>query len=285
VSLPHLLLVDDSEAVLAFGRATLSGHYQISTAQSGVEALARMSKLQPAAVLLDLSMPQMDGDEVLARMQRVPELAQIPVVILSSEKARAEACLKAGAFAFLPKPARAGDLLDAIGRAIHAAEKRARAGSLTVLLVEAGPHTLALPLDCIVTVLAQPATQPLPLGPSYLREMIVLWGEPLLVLDLPRRLGVAHARRIEERQLVVVRDGEQRLALCIDAVHDPEELPLSALLPASALGGAEHGLLREGLRAIAKSSRGIVPVLEPGTLASRTLLAELATSLRNGEMP
>ena len=89
MSLPALLLVDDSEAVLAFGRAALSGHYQIHTAQSGVEALAKLGRLRPAAVLLDLSMPQMDGDEVLARMQRVPELAQIPVVILASEKARA----------------------------------------------------------------------------------------------------------------------------------------------------------------------------------------------------
>ena len=92
----RVLLVDDSEAVLAFGRAALSGHYQISTAASGVEALSRMQKLQPAAVLLDLSMPQMDGDEVLARMQKHSELAHIPVVILSSEKQRAQADVPGG---------------------------------------------------------------------------------------------------------------------------------------------------------------------------------------------
>jgi CheY-like chemotaxis protein/chemotaxis signal transduction protein len=280
VSLPQLLLVDDSEAVLAFGRAALSGHYQISTAMSGVDALQRMQKMKPAAVLLDLSMPQMDGDEVLAQMQKVPELRRIPVVILSSETKRAQACLRAGAAAFVAKPARAADLLAAIGKAIDDAEKIAKAGSLAVLPLEAGPHLLALPLECIVTVLAQVATRHLPLGPAYLCELFMLWGEPILVLDLPKRLGIAHAKKLEERQLVVVRAGTTRLALCVDVVHDPEELPPAAISSSEELGGTEHGLLREGLVAIAHGLRGVMPVLEPSSLASRALLAELASSLR-----
>ncbi len=42
MSLPHLLLVDDSEAVLAFQKAALSGHYAVSTALNGREALAKV---------------------------------------------------------------------------------------------------------------------------------------------------------------------------------------------------------------------------------------------------
>ncbi|HYV67858.1 MAG TPA: response regulator, partial [Myxococcales bacterium] len=73
MSLPHLLLVDDSESVLAFEKAALAGHYLFSTALNGREALTKVAQLKPAAVLLDLSMPEMDGDEVLAQMQRDPQ--------------------------------------------------------------------------------------------------------------------------------------------------------------------------------------------------------------------
>ena len=103
MSLPHLLLVDDSEAVLAFERAALSGHYAISTATTGREALAKVPQIEPDAILLDLSMPEMDGDEVLAHLQDDPDHRRIPVIIVTSEKLRAEACLRNGAKAYLPK--------------------------------------------------------------------------------------------------------------------------------------------------------------------------------------
>ena len=274
MSLPQLLLVDDSEAVLAFGRAALSGHYQISCAQSGREALATLSRLRPAAVLLDLSMPEMDGDEVLARMKETPALAGIPVVILSSEKGRAPACLTAGAAAFVSKPARASELIAAIGQAIANAERAARAGSLAVLLLEVGPQTLALPLDCVVTVLAQPLTERAPVGPDELRETFLLWGQRVRVFDLATRLGVEHARKIEERQLVVLGRGALLLALGADRVHDPEELPPSLLLPQPDADAA--GPLAGLLRATARSSRGAVPVLEPRALLDRAASASAA---------
>jgi CheY-like chemotaxis protein len=124
VSLSHLLLVDDSEAVLAFEKAALSGYYQVSTAVNGRDALLKISQLKPAAVLLDLSMPEMNGDEVLARMRSDPQLSRIPVIIVSSEKDRAEACLAAGARAFLPKPIRAQDLLPLVERVLEERNRR-----------------------------------------------------------------------------------------------------------------------------------------------------------------
>ena len=280
MSLPALLLVDDSEAVLAFGRAALSGHYQIHTAQSGVEALAKLGRLRPAAVLLDLSMPQMDGDEVLIRMKRDPLLARVPVVILSSEKGRAAACLAAGAASFIAKPARAAELLAGVNRAVEEAELAARAGARSVLLIEAGSRTLALALESIVAVVEQPAVEALDHGPDYLRERLVLWGEPLPVLDLPRRLGVEHSRRLEERQLVVVRDAAVRLALCVDRVHDPEELPASALQAAPSAAAATAGLFPDGLTGLARSSLGEVALIGLAALLSPAQLAEMAGAAR-----
>jgi len=280
VSLPHLLLVDDSESVLAFEKAALAGHYVVSTAVNGRDALVKVAQLRPAAVLLDLSMPEMDGDEVLAQMQQDPQLARVPVVIVSSEKQRAEACLKGGARAFLAKPIRAQDLLALVGKVLDDTRRAERAGSLAALFVDAGGVEVGLPLETVISVLHQVSTLPLPLGPAYLCEMIQVHGEPVLVLDLARRLGLSHRSPIDERKLVVVECGAQRLALCVDAVRDPEELPREQVLPREGVAGAEHGPLRDALVAMVLTGRGAVPVVDPRALTSARLLRELSKTLR-----
>jgi CheY-like chemotaxis protein len=276
------LLVDDSESVLAFEKAALAGHYVVSTAVNGRDALIKVVQLRPAAVLLDLSMPEMDGDEVLAQMQNDAQLASIPVIIVSSEKQRAEACLKGGARAFLAKPIRAQDLLPLVGKVLEEARRAERTGSLAALFVDAGGVEVGLPLDTVVSVLHQASTRPLPLGPGYLCEMLEVHGDTVLVLDLVRRLGLSHRAPIAERKLVVVDCGEQRLALCVDGVRDPEELAREQVLPREAVAGAEHGPLREALIAVARTSRGPVPVIDPRALASARLLRELMKALRGG---
>jgi CheY-like chemotaxis protein/chemotaxis signal transduction protein len=280
VSLPHLLLVDDSEAVLAFEKAALSGHYAISTALTGREALAKVPQIDPAAILLDLSMPEMDGDEVLAHLQDDPDHRRIPVIIISSEKLRAEACLKNGAKAFLPKPIRAQELLPLVERVLEEARAEARAGNFAVLFVSVGSVELGLPLDSVRNVMHQTATQPLALGPSYLTEMIELHGAPVAVLDLARRLGVEHAQPVLERKLVVVEREGTRIALCVDDVRDPEELSASDVTPRERLGGSEHGALKDALLGVARTARGPLPLIDPRALVSRELLRKLAAGLR-----
>src|SRR5262245_26059049 len=107
MSRPTLLLVDDSEAVLAFEMAALSAHYTLRTAHDGRQALDALAELRPAAILLDLSMPVMNGEEVLEALQRDPALCDIPVLVVSAEAVRGEECLRKGASAFLAKPFRA----------------------------------------------------------------------------------------------------------------------------------------------------------------------------------
>lgn len=285
MSLPHLLLVDDSEAVLAFEKAALSGHYAISTAMNGREAMAKAEQIVPAAILLDLSMPEMDGDEVLARLQDDPELRRIPVIIISSEKPRAEACLRNGAKAFLPKPIRAQELLPLVGRVLESARAEARAGNVAALFVSVGSVELGLPLESVCNVLHQTAMKPLPLGPSYLSQMFELHGEPVAVLDLARRLGVEHVQPVVERKLVVVQPDGVRLALCVDDVRDPEELAAGDVTPKEKLGGSEHGSLKEALLGVAKTARGSLPLIDPRALVSRQLLRTLASGLRPEAKP
>lgn len=293
MSLPHLLLVDDSEAVLAYQRAALQRHYTISTATNGREALEKIQQVRPAGVLLDLSMPEMDGDEVLRAIKADPDPAirRIPVLIVSSEKARAEACLQAGAVAFLHKPIKADDLVAHVGRMLELARRAELEGSLAVLFVGVGPLELGLPLERVRTVVHQPATAALPGGSAYLSELFDLHGRPVFVLDLARRLGVEHAEPLAERKLVVLLareaaatdpDGDPAraarshlVALCVDRVRDPEELAREELVPREALGGAGAGLVPELLVAFARTPRGHVAIIDPEALMSRAVLRRL----------
>jgi chemotaxis signal transduction protein len=84
--------------------------------------------------------------------------------------------------------------------------------------------------------------------------------------------------------LVVVEVQDRLLALCVDAVHDPEELAAADVLFREALGGAAHGPLPQALIAVAKTARGPVPVIDPGALVSPRLLGELVQHLR-AEVP
>lgn len=283
MSLPSLLLVDDSDAILALERAILSGHYAIHTASNGREALDKAGRLHPAAVLLDLSMPEMDGDEVLQRMKADPVMSAIPVIIISSEKSRAEACLGLGAEAFLPKPFRAEELLHTVGEALANARRRARTGSLLVLRVTVGELEFAIPLDAVREVLLQPATRPLPTGPAYLREYVEVRGSALCVLDVARRLGVEHRLARVERMLVVIDVDGVGLALAVDTVKDPEEYAAADVERREQLGGADHGLLRDGLVGMLRANGRALPILDPRVFVARGLLRELPALLEAAE--
>jgi CheY-like chemotaxis protein/chemotaxis signal transduction protein len=275
VSLPHLLLVDDSEAILAFERAALAGHYVCSTATNGRDALEKVTQVAPDCVLLDLSMPEMDGDEVLARLKDEPATRLLPVIIISSERTRAEACLRNGAAAFLPKPIRADELVALVARVLEESRRALAVGGLAVLAMTAGGLEFAVPLEGVRTVLPQVATRPLLLGPRYLREVFELGGEPVFVLDVALRLGVEHAQPVQERKLVVVGRDQVQLALCVDEVRDPEEFTPEEIVMHDLLGGAEHGLLAAALIAMAKTARGPLPVVDPAAFLSKELVRRL----------
>jgi len=260
------LLVDDSEAVLAYASASLAGLYDVATAVNGRLGLQKARALRPEAMLLDLSMPEMNGVEVLEQMQAEAELAAIPVIVVSSERARAEDCLRRGAIAFLEKPVRAEDLRAAVASALESVRQRRRASAVGILFVEVGSLRLGLQLSCVRLVAFQPATAPLPIGVPYMREMIDLRGEPVCVVDMAARLALAYELPRAERKLVIIAHDGRSLALCVDRVRDPEEVPAAQMVGPSRLGGAEAGHLQELLQAIVLTPEGPVAVLEPAKL-------------------
>ncbi len=82
---PCVLVVDDEpgireslvEVVEAIGCSAI-------TAADGAEALAVLETHRPCLIILDLLMPQLSGLEMLAEMRKMPELADVPVVISTS---------------------------------------------------------------------------------------------------------------------------------------------------------------------------------------------------------
>src|ERR1043165_43007 len=78
---PLVLVVEDEPPMRKFLRAFLSGaHYRIAEASTGQEALAAAIEHRPDLVILDLGLPDLDGQEVL---QRLREWYEGPVIILS----------------------------------------------------------------------------------------------------------------------------------------------------------------------------------------------------------
>lgn len=81
-----LLVVEDSEpaAIQLIDILTEQG-YRVQVAQNGWEALKRISENPPAAVILDLMMPEMDGFEVLRQIRSSEKTVSLPVLILTAK--------------------------------------------------------------------------------------------------------------------------------------------------------------------------------------------------------
>ena len=80
-----IFAVDDNEINLKVVKTTLSqvGH-EVITATNGVEALERVDSILPDVIILDISMPIMDGYEVCRKLRENPKTAQIPIIILTA---------------------------------------------------------------------------------------------------------------------------------------------------------------------------------------------------------
>ena len=111
---PTVLLVDDDRASLDLMVAYLEGSgLRLERATDGVEALRLTRELRPAALVLDIRMPRLDGWQVLDRLQVDPDTAGIPIVVASVVDDRARG-LALGAVAYLQKPVSRDDLLTAL---------------------------------------------------------------------------------------------------------------------------------------------------------------------------
>jgi len=129
--------VDDNPANLKLLEGMLRQQgYQVRSFPRGRLALASAAENPPELILLDINMPEMDGFEFLERLRQLPDHAQTPVVILTTEAAQADRtrALGLGVSTYVTKPVRQNDVIAAL-RAVTAAPHRARPPSESSAIV------------------------------------------------------------------------------------------------------------------------------------------------------
>jgi CheY-like chemotaxis protein len=114
VSKPTIMLVDDDEDIREIISMILEGEgYRTVGAPDGADALAILRKGErPPLILLDMMMPVLNGADFLRCIKGMPDLASIPVVVMSGDTAARQTAQSLGAVGCLPKPVEIERLLE-----------------------------------------------------------------------------------------------------------------------------------------------------------------------------
>lgn len=115
-----LLLVEDDSDVAAALAETLEEHgHRVEIARSGEEGLALLAHHAPAAILLDVEMPVLDGREMARRVIEADRgLEEIPIILVSGVAGLREIAVQIGTPYFLLKPFRLHEALGVIDQAL-----------------------------------------------------------------------------------------------------------------------------------------------------------------------
>lgn len=104
----NALIVDDDQTIRLFLRRILEGRLQcqVSEAENGKKALDVLQKFRPDFMLMDISMPEISGDELLEMLRKTPAYQNLPVIVLSaiSDKEIISKLLSLGISDYLLKP-------------------------------------------------------------------------------------------------------------------------------------------------------------------------------------
>lgn len=111
--LPKVLVIEDNAEMSDFIVNTLEGRFNVATAANGREALEKLENLDPDAVIADIMMPEMTGEEFVLTVRKQDVFENLPIIVLSA-KADDEArtrILNSGAQDYLIKPFSRHELL------------------------------------------------------------------------------------------------------------------------------------------------------------------------------
>ena len=123
----HVLVVDDSPSVRRVVSSMLKQHgWEVQMARDGVEALEMISRETPAAVLLDIEMPRMDGYELIATVRAQEQYRTLPLVVLTSRAAakHQQRAMQLGASGYVVKPYQDAELIGTLNSLVYGAPTR-----------------------------------------------------------------------------------------------------------------------------------------------------------------
>jgi CheY-like chemotaxis protein len=109
---PRILVVDDDQPILALMKSLLREfQFEALTASSGAEALEIAQRETLDLILLDISMPEMSGEETIHALRAIPAIRDVPIVIVSGHALPQSEIERLGANGAIQKPFDVPDLI------------------------------------------------------------------------------------------------------------------------------------------------------------------------------
>lgn len=117
-----VLIVDDEPDNLGVAQKVLSyGGAEVHIARNGLEGLAVLDRIKPTFILLDLSMPEMDGWQMFEKARTLEALKDVPIIALTAHAMAGDKdrVMEAGFDGYIAKPFRIDSFLDDIHRCLQ----------------------------------------------------------------------------------------------------------------------------------------------------------------------
>ena len=110
-----ILVVDDESVIVEIAKRKLVElGYEVMTAYNGEDALARLKEKIPQLIVIDVQMPKMNGYTFVMEKDKVPEYANIPVIVCTAHNAMEPLFKRHKIKAYLLKPLKLQELLDKV---------------------------------------------------------------------------------------------------------------------------------------------------------------------------
>ncbi len=121
-----ILVIDDETAVTGAIKAILSKDgYQVYTAHTGTEGITLASEVKPSLIILDITMPDLDGYEVAEQIHQNPATKETPIIFLTGKSASEDGgkAFAKGGVSFVCKPFTGKQLRDLVTLAMQSLEE------------------------------------------------------------------------------------------------------------------------------------------------------------------
>ena len=115
-----LIIEDEEDAAELFAEMMRVSGFRVIKTSKSAPAIAMMNTEKPDVVLLDIMMPEISGLDILRQMRRDPDLANIPVIVVTAKGMPADIKngMEAGASTYLTKPVGFRELKEAVDRTL-----------------------------------------------------------------------------------------------------------------------------------------------------------------------
>ncbi len=175
-----IVVIDDTEMLLIFVEdvlATANPELQITTVLSGIDGVTQVAQIMPDLVLLDYSLPDINGDEVARRLLENEQTARVPILMMSGHVAEMGATAERfeNIVATIEKPFLSDALVQLVGKTLAAGPKKNRRISPAKRRSEETPAQNPPPIQ--PTVVDAPPIEP---PPSVQRRQFEIQPEPVI---------------------------------------------------------------------------------------------------------